>query len=56
MSRTDAENKLQAALDRIESLKEWIRETGGIADICTYPVLGETCKGCACKRKPKAVK
>lgn len=39
------------AADRIEQLKDWIREAGIRTDTCTFSILGEICKECDCKRK-----
>ena len=37
----------------IEYLRDWIKRTGLMVDICTLDVLGDVCENCRCKRAPK---
>jgi len=39
------------AANRIETLREWIKQQSEITDTCTYNVLGEVCEFCECNRK-----
>jgi hypothetical protein len=42
-----------AYVTEVETLKEWIRNVGSQADICTRQVLREVCENCRCKHAPK---
>ena len=44
---------IDAAVEMIERMREWIHEEGERNNICTYNVLGEVCGYCECKRKGK---
>lgn len=44
---------IDAAIEMIERMREWIHEEGERNNICTYNILGEVCGYCECKRKGK---
>lgn len=44
---------IDAAVEMIERMREWIHEEGERNNICTYNILGEVCGYCECKRKGK---
>jgi len=36
----------------VEAYRQWIAEEGERTNTCVFNVLGETCLGCQCERKP----
>ena len=47
---------IDAAIEMIERMRNWIHEEGDRNDVCTYNILGEVCGycECECKRKEKS--
>ena len=45
---------IDAAVEMIERMRNWIHEEGDRNDVCTYNILGEVCGYCECKRKEKS--
>ena len=45
---------IDAAIEMIERMRNWIHEEGDRNDVCTYNILGEVCGYCECKRKEKS--
>ena len=45
---------IDAAIEMIERMRNWIHEEGDRNDVCTYNILGEVCGYCECKRKEES--
>jgi len=48
LSNSDLYKELQKVAAERDYLKNYIRETGDVFDICTYDVLNEICSNCQC--------
>lgn len=45
---------IDAAIEMIERMREWIHEEGERNNVCTYNILGTVCGYCECKRKKES--
>ena len=45
---------IDAAVEMIERMREWIHEEGERNNVCTYNILGEVCGYCECTRKKES--
>ena len=50
----EIDGAIDAAVEMIERMRNWIHEEGDRNDVCTYNILGEVCGYCECKRKEKS--